>query len=331
MVRDDRIDSLKGVLITFVVFGHSFLYGHPQDAVKMTVANWVYLFHMPFFVFLSGYFTHTDSQKYWKGVLAILESYVVFQLLKGILQGFSLYDFFLVPAPMMWYLLALIVWRCLFFFVNKVARSKTVKWVICISLFVLGLLVGFEDGIGKTLALSRIIVFAPFFYLGTLSQGFDFIGFCKKMPKWLAALIMLLAVALVAFLTPQDYVNVRETVRGASGYGVDNTMVGFIARLIYYILAIVMSISLTSLVSSSKLLGQIGKDSLKYYLFHGILLSFMVFLKLPWNWYFAFVYGAMLMVILYFFNKTKLSDFAIRPITYTLDFIKSRQENQNNN
>lgn len=331
MVRDDRIDSLKGVLITFVVFGHCFLYGHPQDAVKMTIANWVYLFHMPFFVFLSGYFTHADSKKYWKGVLTILESYVVFQALKGILQGYSLHDLLFIPAPMMWYLLALIVWRSLFFFVDKVARTRAVKWVICISLFAIGLLVGFEDGIGKTLALSRIIVFAPFFYLGTLSQRFDFIGFCKKMPKWLSVLIMLAAVALVAFFTPQENVNVRETVRGASGYGVDNNIVGFVARLACYLLAIIMSVSLTSLVSSSKLLGQIGKDSLKYYLFHGILLSFMVFLNLPWNWYFAFIYGGLLMVILYFFNMTKLSDFAIRPITYTLDFIKSRQENQNNN
>lgn len=328
MVRDDRIDSLKGVLISLVVFGHCFLFGYPQDIVKMTIANWVYLFHMPFFVFLSGYFTHTDSQKYWKGVLTIVESYVVFQILKGILQGYSLHDFLLIPAPMMWYLLALIVWRCLFYFVDKVARSKIIKWVICISLFVVGLLVGFEDGIGKTLAVSRIIVFAPFFYLGVILQGFDFMTFCKKMPKWLAVLIMIAAVALVAFLTPQDYINVRETVRGASGYKADGLMVGFMARLVCYLLAIIMSISLTSLVSSSKLLRQIGKDSLKYYLFHGILLSFMVFLKLPWNWYFAFIYGAMLMVILYFFNKTKLSDFAIRPITYTLDFIKSRKTKQ---
>ena len=328
MVRDDRIDSLKGVLISLVVFGHCFLYGHPQDTVKMTIANWVYLFHMPFFVFLSGYFTHTNSQKYWKGVLTIVESYVVFQILKGILQGFSLREFLLIPAPMMWYLLALIVWRSLFFFVDKVARSKAVKWVICISLFVVGLLVGFEQEVGKTLALSRIIVFAPFFYLGTLSQGFDFVGFCKKMPQWLAVVMMLAAVALVAFLTPQDYVNVRETVRGASGYGVANTMAGFMSRLVFYLLAIVMSVSLTSLVSPSKLLGQIGKDSLKYYLFHGILLSFMVFLKLPWSWYFAFIYGLMLMVILYFFNKTKLSDFAIRPISYILDLIKSRKTKQ---
>ena len=229
---------------------------------------------------------------------------------------------------MMWYLLALIVWRCLFYFVDKVARSKVVKWVICLSLFVVGLLVGFEDGIGKTLALSRIIVFAPFFYLGTLSQGFDFISFCKKMPKWFAVLIMLSTIVLVTFLTPQDYVDVRETVRGASGYNADGSMVGFIARLAYYLLAIIMSISLTSLIPPSKLLGQIGKDSLKYYLFHGILLSFMVFLKLPWNWYFAFIYGVLLMVILYYFNKTKLSDFAIRPVTYTYNLIKSRKSKQ---
>ena len=150
---------------------------------------------------------------------------------------------------MMWYLLALIVWRCLFFFVNKVIRSNAAKWVMCFSLFLIGLIVGFEDGIGKTMAMSRIIVFAPFFYLGTILQSNDFITSCKEMPKWIAFLIMLSAIALVLFLTSQDYVNVRETVRGASGYGFEKPIVGLVARMACYLLAIIMSVSLTSLVS----------------------------------------------------------------------------------
>ena len=58
MERDNRIDTLKGVLVTLVVFGHCFIYGSPMDGMKTNLSNWIYLFHMPFFVFLSGYFTH---------------------------------------------------------------------------------------------------------------------------------------------------------------------------------------------------------------------------------------------------------------------------------
>ncbi len=328
MNRDDRVDALKGVLITLVVFGHSFLYGNPMDGVKWTIANWVYLFHMPFFVFLSGYFSHTSSHSYWKGVLAIAESYIVFQLLKGLLHGYSLVEILIVPAPMMWYLLALIVWRCLYYLVDKLPHRRWLNWTILIVLFVVGLIVGFCPAIGKTFALSRIIVFAPFFWFGTMAQKTDFINSCKRMPKWIAGLLLVATIVLVAYLTPQNWLNVRETVRGAGCYDADNQIVGLISRAVCYVLAVVLSISVTSLVTSSKLLCQIGKDSLKYYLFHGIALSIMVFLKLPWNWYFAIVYGVLLMVVFYFFNKTKLSDFAIRPVNYVVNLFKSKKQDK---
>lgn len=319
-MRDNRIDTLKGVLIALVVWGHCFLYGIPQDGIKMVIANYVYLFHMPFFVFLSGYFTHVRSTSFWKGVLAIIESYVAFQLIKGLVQGYSFIEFFTTPAPMMWYLLALIVWRLFAFFIDRLSLSFKAQCFLLILLFALGLTVGCWDSFGKTFALSRIIVFAPFFWLGYLLSGKDFVSICKKVPKWLAWLILLAPIVLVALLTPSSIVNVREVVRGASGYS--GSYIGMIARLCFYSLAFVMSVSLTSLVSESRVLTQIGRDSLKYYLFHGIALSAMVFLKLPWPWYLAFVYGGLLMIVFWFFNKTKLSDFAIRPISYLINHFK---------
>lgn len=319
-MRDNRIDTIKGVLIALVVWGHSFLYGIPQDGVKMVIANYVYLFHMPFFVFLSGYFTHVRSASFWTGVLAIFESYVVFQLIKGLLQGYSFLELFTTPAPMMWYLLALIIWRLFAFFMDRLCLSSGAQWLLLGLLFALGLTIGFFDSFGKTFALSRIIVFAPFFWLGHLLSGKDFVSICKKVPKWLAWLILLAPIVLVAFLTPSSIINVREVVRGASGYG--GSYIGMIARLCFYLLAFVMSVSLTTLVSESRVLTQMGRDSLKYYLFHGIALSAMVFLKLPWPWYLAFVYGGLLMIIIWFFNKTKFSDFAIRPFSFIINHFK---------
>ena len=57
--RDERIDSLKGFLILLVVLGH--LIGESDIISKESIWGWVrvwiYLFHMPLFALLSGYFS----------------------------------------------------------------------------------------------------------------------------------------------------------------------------------------------------------------------------------------------------------------------------------
>jgi fucose 4-O-acetylase-like acetyltransferase len=323
--RDQRIDTLKGVLITLVVFGHCFKYGSPTDGVKVTVSNWIYLFHMPFFVFLSGYFTHPRSKTFWNGVLAIAESYVVYQLIKGVLAGYSPIELLTTPAPMMWYLLALIVWRSIYYLIDKFKRPAALDWGILLLLIVLGLAVGFNSNFDRTFALSRLTVFLPFFWLGTMMQEKDFVGYCKKIPLWIALAIVVLTVGIVIWLSPMGWLNLRETVRCASGYAADNPMVGFYSRVLYYVVAVLLSMAVTKLVTESKLMNQIGKDTLKFYLFHSIALPFMELLKLPWNWYFSILYGIGLMFVFFFFNKTKLSDFAIRPISYVINHIKSKK------
>ena len=321
--RDNRIDALKGVLIALVVLGHCCVYG-THDDVKLSIANWVYLFHMPFFVFISGYLSRTSSKNYWKGVTAILESYVVFQLIKGIIYHYAPIKLLTVPAPMMWYLWALVIWRCLYWMLCKLPQTKLLKSIVLVFLLTCGLTVGFCQEVGSTFALSRTIVFAPFFYLGTLVQDMDFVGFCKRMPKWMAALFLVGGGILISLLTPVEWLNVRETVRGATAYTGD-FWICCIARCCYYLLAILMSIALTSIVESSEKICQIGKDSLKNYLFHGLALPIMLLVGVPWNWCFAIVWWVLLMVILYYFNKTKLSDFAIRPINFIIEFNKQRQ------
>lgn len=65
-VRDNSFDILKGVLILLVVFGHSVqdvcVY-NGIDPYHVNSFNFVYLFHMPLFVFVSGYFSHSIANK----------------------------------------------------------------------------------------------------------------------------------------------------------------------------------------------------------------------------------------------------------------------------
>lgn len=59
-VRDARFDTLKGVLILTVVFGHFFTHDASHGVVSESLANFIYSFHMPLFVFVSGYFTNNQ-------------------------------------------------------------------------------------------------------------------------------------------------------------------------------------------------------------------------------------------------------------------------------
>lgn len=52
--RDVQIDVARGIAISLVVFGH---------IVTGTVSQIIYLFHMPFFFAISGYFHRLDYQE----------------------------------------------------------------------------------------------------------------------------------------------------------------------------------------------------------------------------------------------------------------------------
>lgn len=81
VVRDNYWDQAKGVLILLVVFGHV-LEQCLNGRINTTTYSWIYTFHMPLFVFVSGYFTRIkDFKHYWNGMLNLFGQFVVFQLI----------------------------------------------------------------------------------------------------------------------------------------------------------------------------------------------------------------------------------------------------------
>lgn len=115
--RDYFFDNLKAVLIFLVVLGH-FLLPIRGDNPLVVVKRLIYVFHMPLFVFISGYFAkkiYKNGQYNFKKILYLLKAYVVFvvaiQTVYAIagFEKFTEIDFFSQSgAP--WYLFAMIVW-----------------------------------------------------------------------------------------------------------------------------------------------------------------------------------------------------------------------------
>ena len=64
MNRDLRLDGLKFIMIFLVVLGHLRFIDYGISVGKM-----IYSFHMPVFVFLSGYFTSQKTEKENKAIV----------------------------------------------------------------------------------------------------------------------------------------------------------------------------------------------------------------------------------------------------------------------
>ena len=62
--RDERIDSVKYYLVLLVIIGHVFTQSEFSDIESCRIIwKWIYIFHMPLFVFFSGYFSHKKDTK----------------------------------------------------------------------------------------------------------------------------------------------------------------------------------------------------------------------------------------------------------------------------
>jgi fucose 4-O-acetylase-like acetyltransferase len=62
--RDIRLDALKGMAIALVVVGHVIQYSHPTTFDSSRIFRFIYSFHMPLFMFISGYIAaYTQIEK----------------------------------------------------------------------------------------------------------------------------------------------------------------------------------------------------------------------------------------------------------------------------
>ena len=168
--RDPWLDNAKMGLIVLVVLGHTWAL-LPSDGPAGHLYDFVYLWHMPAFVFLSGYLSRGfryRPDRLWQLVTTLLVPYVVFE---GALAWFRLHvggerlDYLWTdPHFPMWYLLALVVWRLATPLLRPLGGFAVVVALgICLAS-------GFLEGDWtRWMDLPRILGFLPFFTLGLVT------------------------------------------------------------------------------------------------------------------------------------------------------------------
>lgn len=182
------------MLIVLVVLGHIVMTYHSDSRAMGWAHYFIYLFHMPAFAYFSGKVLRSPQRAFDKAFTAIFPLYVGFSLIHFLVRRyfFGSWDWAMWVAPgLMWYLLALLVWRL------SLPLWDKLRWPVLTSLAI-ALLVPLTSRLGTTLSLERIFVFAPFFLMGhyTTSETVERI---RRVPAFWAA-VPLVFIAAVAWL-----------------------------------------------------------------------------------------------------------------------------------
>jgi fucose 4-O-acetylase-like acetyltransferase len=165
-----------------------------------------------------------------------------------------------------WYLLALVIWYLSVPFLERIKAGYLI-----IGSFLIGLFAGYIGSIGLTFSLSRVFVFFPFFIAGFLLSEDKLEKLLDKHLRLPAVLFMLIIVGGMVLLWDRIKPFI-DIIYGTSAYAKTFKAMaayGAVIRGVWYVLAILLSVSLMLIVPRCKLFFSIyGGRTLQVYMTH---------------------------------------------------------------
>ncbi len=277
------VDNIKVLLIFLVVFNHIIAFQLvKEDLVIRYVWYAITIFHMPAFIFVSGYLSK-KPQNVLKNLKNLLIPYILGYTLTwyaNIWLGNSM-DFELLrpSGTVMWYLLALFVYRL------TIEAMGKVRFIVPISILI-ALWAGTRPEFTTYLSSSRIVVFFPFFAAGYLWRSEYTDAVRKFKGKW-----VLIPISGFLLYAVPNYMITHEMpidiFRGNHSYlvsGLPDTE-GMIIRLLMYLVSFTLILTFFALIPDIRLpLTFIGRNTMGIYFFHYpimILMNGLLILKIP--------------------------------------------------
>ncbi|ORT61769.1 acyltransferase family protein [Streptomyces sp. CB03238] len=201
--RDAFFDNAKYLAIVLVAVAHAWEPVMDGSRATRALYMFVYTFHMPAFIVISGYFSRSftgrpDQLK--RLVTGLVVPYLVFEVAYSLYrrwyggtpdQAISLTD----PIYLTWFLIALFVWRL------STPLWRTIRHPLPVAL-VIAALGSLTPGIGQDLDLQRVLQFLPFFVLGLSLKPEHFQLLRRRAARLLAVPVALGALAFTYWIAP---------------------------------------------------------------------------------------------------------------------------------
>lgn len=274
--RDFYFDTLKGFLIICVIIGNSLEHANPTSIDPHYFLLVLYMFHMPLFAFVSGYFCKKSRRTTTEKVIEIFKLYIGVQIFYFFFERFIGNSYvrleFLSPKWTMWYLLSLIFW----YVISDYIKNKK-KWFI--ASIIIALLIGMDRSVGVYISTSRTFFFLPFFIAGLAFNKESYLVKIRKHKFKLVALsaIILSILYLLADSTPLELLFEYSTYTEYF----DRIYFPLFIRGLHYLGAFIIGATIMAFVPEKKTpISIIGENSLIMYVTHGAVVKYLY--KQPW-------------------------------------------------
>lgn len=281
--RDPFFDNAKFLAILLVVIGHSLAY-RLDAPVARALYLFIYMFHMPMFIVVTGYFSRNwtfAGGKARKVITNLGVPYLVFE------TAYSLYDAvvgrnaleisLLDPYFLTWFLCAMFFWKL------STPVWQQIRWPLAVAVGFS--LLSYMSDLGDTFDIHRVLGLLPFYVLGLLLRP-EHVELLKKPAAPLLGWLVLATGLAVAYLVMHhmnhNWVYWKDP---HSELGVDN-VTGTLMRLGMLASGTVLVAAFLAVVPKRRTwFTGLGATTLYAYLLHGFvtrLLAFTGWWGEPW-------------------------------------------------
>ena len=265
--RDPWLDNAKFVLVALVVVGHAWTLA----ADVSYLYSWLYLWHVPAFVLVTGYLSRTfrfTKRHLHRLAVTVVFPYALFEGLFALLRiyvgGEKLELLWLNPHWPMWYLSVLFLWRM------STPLLQRVPHVVPLS-FLVSLAGGFLSV--KYLDGNRAMGLLPFFVVGLMARPEHVERLRQGVARRAGLVVLTAGVAMAWFVESRldtEWLYYRTPYADLDALGLK----GVAIRAMLLTTGLLMSLAVLSWIPNrTTWYSRLGAASLVVYLFHGFVVE----------------------------------------------------------
>ncbi|MGJ7418525.1 acyltransferase family protein [Streptomyces cinereoruber] len=284
--RDPYFDNAKYLAILLVVMGHLWPAVIEGSRATRGLYMLVYAFHMPVFILISGYLSrsYTGRPDQLKRLLTgVAVPYLFFEVAytlfirwgTGAFRPFSL----LRPSYLMWFLIALFVWRL------TTPFWRVVRWPVATSLVIAGL-ASVTPAIGAALDLTRVLQLLPYFVIGLSMRPEHFALLRRRPVRIVSAVVLAAAVPFFYWQAPAFHLNWFYRSRSVQEMGADVEWGMFLVAALFLGTLVLAAAFLSLVPGTRRWFTVLGAGTICGYVLHGFLIRGAQYLGLfedhPW-------------------------------------------------
>lgn len=261
-------DNIKFFLISTVVVGHIIDFATAESDVYKSIFLFIYSFHMPLFIFLSGLFNKNRDTK--KKVISFIflgfAIKIILSLANLLISGKASFAL-LRDGGLPWFMFVMGA----FYLISYILRDTDKKLVLIISVLI-ACFVGYDSSVGDYLYISRTVVFYPFFVLGEMiPSGKLTVLNHNKMLKVVGMAVLLVWGAICLFCVDDVYI-LRALFTGRNPFSANPAFekLGMLYRLLCYVITSIVTFCIICVAPSRRLplISNYGSKTIQVYFWH---------------------------------------------------------------